>query len=322
MPIQPGPGDVHIDQALTDLSVRFTQEHQEFISTKVFPAVNVSFRSDKYFTYPREYWYKTDAQKRSPGAESAGGGYQVDQDDYSAEVYAFHKDVDDQTRANAQSQISLESDATEFVTQNLLQLREQQWVTNYFATGVWTTEVALTGGEQWDDYANSDPIDDMRTAAITLREGTGKKANKLVLGPHVWNKVQDHPSFLERIKYTERGIVGTELLASMIGIEEVLVPEAIQQTVAEGETVSMSDYAFHLGNHALFLHVASNPGINVASAGYTFNWTGLVGQAGEGIRIKRFRLERNASDRVEGEMAYDQKVVAADLGYMILNAVS
>lgn len=322
MPVQPGPGDVHIDQALTDLSVRFTQEHQEFVASRVFPSVPVSFKSDKYFSYPREYWYRTDAQKRAPATESAGGGYEVSQADYACEVFAFHKDVDDQTRANAQSQISLESDATEFVTQNLLQKRENDWVSQYFAASVWTNEVTLSGTDQWDDYANSDPIDDMRTAALTLRRTTGKPANKLVLGPEVWNKLQDHPSFLERIKYTERAIVGTELLASMIGVGQVLVPEAVKVDIEEGETPVDADWQFHLGKNALFLHVAPNPGLNTASAGYIFNWSGLVGSAGEGMRMKRFRMEQIASDRVEGEMAYDMKVVAADLGYMILNAVS
>lgn len=321
MPIQPGPGDVHLDQALTDLSVRFTQDHQEFVAAKVFPVVNVQFKSDKYFVYPREWWYKTDAEKRAPATESAGGGYELDSDSYLAEVYAFHRDLDDQTRANAQSQITLESDATDFVTQNLLQLREQQWVEKYFAASVWTGESTLSGTDQWDDYANSDPIDDMRTVIIDMARGTGKRPNKLVLGPEVWNKLQDHPSFLERIKYTERAVIGPELLASMLNIGEVLIPESIKQEKQEGETVAFADYDFHLGKNALFLFVAPSPGLNTASAGYTFNWAGLNGSAGEGIRMKKFRMENIASDRVEGEMAYDQKVVSADLGSILLNCV-
>lgn len=322
MPIQPGPGDVHLDQALTDLSVRFTQDHQEFIATKVFPTVNVAFKSDKYFVYSREDWYKTDAQQRAPGTESAGGGYSVSSADYAADVYAFHRDVDDQTRANAQSQISLESDATEFVTQNLLQLRESQWVDNYFKTGVWTTETTLSGVNQWDDYSNSDPLADLRTGVMTLAKGTGKRPNKLVLGAEVWDALQDHPAFLERVKYTEKAILGTDILASLLNIKEVLVPEAIYHEKQEGTSVAMTDYDFRLGKNALFLYVAPNPGINTVSAGYTFNWSGLTGSAGEGIRMKKFRMEAIASDRVEGEMAYDQAVVSADLGYLIIDAVS
>jgi hypothetical protein len=40
------------------------------------------------------------------------------------------------------------------------------------------------------------------------------------------------------------------------------------------------------------------------------------------VRVKRFRMENIASDRVEAEMTYDMKVVCSDLGLYINNAVS
>ena len=42
----------------------------------------------------------------------------------------------------------------------------------------------------------------------------------------------------------------------------------------------------------------------------------------QGIRMKRFRMEHIAADRIEGEMTYDMKVVAKDMGMFIKNAVS
>ena len=51
------------------------------------------------------------------------------------------------------------------------------------------------------------------------------------------------------------------------------------------------------------------------SGGYTFSWTGAIGAGDSGGRISRFRLEQLKSDRVEIEMAFDQKLVSADLGY-------
>jgi hypothetical protein len=51
------------------------------------------------------------------------------------------------------------------------------------------------------------------------------------------------------------------------------------------------------------------------SAGYTFSHTGYTGATGNGTRIKRFRMDAIESDRIEIDMAYDQKLIAADLGY-------
>jgi hypothetical protein len=317
---QPDPGSLHIDAALTDVSVRFTQGKDTFVATKVFPQIGVNFRSDKFWVYDRSYWFKTDAQLRGPGAESAGSGFEVTTDDYLCSVLAIHKDVDDQLRANADSIFQVEKDATEFCTQHMLQKIEQDWVSTYFTTGVWDTDV--TGGtdfDVWSDYVNGDPISDLRTGIMTMAEATAKKPNTLVLGANVWNKLQDHPDFLERIKYTQKGIVGPDLLATMLGLDNVYVSWSVRNTSQEGIAAS---YSFNFGDHALLMYVAPSPGLNVASAGYTFAWKGLLGSGATGIRVKKFRLERNATDRIEAEMAYDQKVVSSPLGYFYSGAVA
>lgn len=314
---QPVLSDVHVDSVLTDLSVRFSQKEDMFVANKVFPQVKVSNKSDIYYTYPREYWFRTDAELRGPGAESAGSGYEVSTDSFSCDVYAIHKDVDDQTRANADAQITMDRDATEFVTSHLLQRREQSFVSQYFQSGVWGTDV--TPANKWSDYTNGDPIADLRLGIITMAKNTALKPNKLVLGPEVWDKLQDHPDFLDRIKFTEKGIVGTDLLATMLGLDEVLVAWSVKNTANEGEAAS---YDFNFGKNAVLLHAAKSPGLNTPSAGYTFQWSGLFGGGSNGIRIKRFRLERNASDRIEGEEAIDQKVVSAELGYFFNAAVA
>ncbi len=317
---QPTLSDVHVDGPLTNLSVRFTQSSDMFLAQKVFPFVRVQHRSDQYYTYDRSFWFRSDAQLRAPATESAGSGYEIGTDSFRCDVFAIHKDVDDQTRANADSQITLDRDATEFVTQHMLQRRESQFVTTYLTTGVWGTDVTgSTDFTQWDDYANSDPISDMREGIIAMAKTTALKPTDLVMGPEVWNKLQDHPDFLDRIKYTQTGIVGTELLASLLGIDRVHIAWAVKNTANEGETAS---YDFHHGKNATLLHVPRSPGLNTPSAGYTFLWTGLFGAGENGIRIKRFRMEPIASDRIEGEEALDQKVVSAELGYHFASAVS
>lgn len=317
---QPTLSDVHVDRALTDLSVRFTQSADMFIANRVFPQVRVQNRSDVFYTYDRSYWFKSDAQLRGPGTESAGSGYAISTDSFSCDVYAIHKDLDDQTRANADSPITLERDATEFVTQQLLQHREQAWVSTYFTTGVWGTDVV--GGTNftvWSDFANSDPIRDLRDGIIAMAKTTAYKPNTLVLGAEVWDLLQDHPDLLDRVKWTQKGVVGEDLLASLLGIDRVLVAWSVKNTSQEGTTAS---YDFNFGKHAALYYVPSSPGLNTPAAGYQFSWSGLFGSGRNGIRVKRFRMEHIASDRVEGETAYDLKVVAPELGYFYSGAVA
>ena len=69
------------------------------------------------------------------------------------------------------------------------------------------------------------------------------------------------------------------------------------------------------GNSALLCYSAPNPGLLTPSAGYTFMWTGVSGGLGTTVGVSRFRMEELKADRVEGEIAFDNKVVGADLGY-------
>ena len=58
------------------------------------------------------------------------------------------------------------------------------------------------------------------------------------------------------------------------------------------------------------------------SAGYSFSWNGYLGAGPDGNRVKQFRMENLASDRVELEIAFDMKLVAADLGYFFNGIVA
>ena len=88
--------------------------------------------------------------------------------------------------------------------------------------------------------------------------------------------------------------------------------QAIENTAAEGASNS---HAFIGGKKALLAFSAPSPGLQVPTAGYTFSWNGFLGAGAQGGRIKKFRMEHLESDRVEIQMAFDQKLVSADLGY-------
>ena len=98
---QPNINSVHVDAILTNISVAYLQKQDNFIADKVFPVVPVDKKSDKYFVYTKNDWFRDEAQRRADATESAGSGYNLTTGTYSADVFAFHKDVGDQTVANA-----------------------------------------------------------------------------------------------------------------------------------------------------------------------------------------------------------------------------
>jgi hypothetical protein len=303
------------------ISIAYIQSAADFIADKVFPMVPVTKQSDRYFVYTQDYWFRTGAQKRAPASESAGGGFAISNTpSYYCDVWAFHHDVDDQIRANADEPLDVDRDATKFVTQNLLIRREISWINTYMQPSIWTGNPSgdVTPTNLWDS-ASGNPMQDIDTQKQTIKSQTGFLPNVLVLTADVYYAIRNNAAVLDRIKYTQTGIVDTALLAMLFGVEKVLVASAVLNSAAEGATAS---YAYMKTNAALLVYANPAPSLMQPSGGYIFSWRGLFGAGALGTRIMTFRREKLKADRVEGEMAYSMNLVGANLGVYFLNPIS
>jgi hypothetical protein len=323
----PTQSDLHVNIPLTNVSIAWMQSASTYIADKVFPKVPVMKQSDLYWKYSKADWRRSDVKRRAPSTESPGTGWNMDMDTYFAHVYAVHKDVDDQLRANADSNFNLDRDATEFITNQLLLQRDLDWNAKYFQSSVWTTnKVGSSDFVQWSD-AGSDPIGDVATMQVDFRKLTGFKPNICVLGAYVMKALKQHPDIIDRIKYTQRGIVTEDLIATLFDVDELYTSYATAATGVKMDDAraeeAVATYDFITASKSvLFAYAPPGPSLMTPSAGYTFTWKGYLGGNSQGIKVKRFRMEHLASDRVEAEATYDMKVVAPDLGAFFSAAVA
>jgi hypothetical protein len=103
----------------------------------------------------------------------------------------------------------------------LLLQRDIDWNASYFKTGVWATDkVGGTDFVKWSD-AGSDPISDVADIVVAFRKLTGFKPNICVLGADVMKGLKQHPDIIDRIKYTQKGIVTEDLIATLFDVDEL-----------------------------------------------------------------------------------------------------
>lgn len=315
---QPTRQQVHVDAILTNISIAFLQDPNNFVADQVFPIVNVPKQSNVFFTYDQGDFYRDGMKERAPGTESAGSGWGQSTDTYFATVFAEHHDIDNQTLANYDDPLDADIDSTEFLTQQMLLKKEVDFIANIFTTSTWTgstTAGDITPGSTWDNVAST-PIDDIRVQRNSIAEKTGFVPNTLIFGPEVTQKLEEHPDILDRIKYTQTGVVTEELLATLFGVSRVFTPMSVQNTAVEGDT---DVFDFFYGKNALLLYVTPRPGVRTVSAGYTFRWTG---DSSFGPGISKFFMPELKSDRVEIEEAWVQKQIGATLGAFFSNVVA
>jgi hypothetical protein len=331
---QPTLGDVHVNRPLTNMSVGFLQDPSDYVASgpsPVFPGIPVPSKSDVYFKYARDDFFRNQMALRAPGDPAAGGGYKLATGTYTAQVWALLKKVDDQIRANSDSPLSPDRDAVAYLTQQAQINKEVNWCSAYFGTGIWGYEKAgqaasdATHVKFWDT-GGSDPVADVLAARKAVKKATGYYPNKLILGEEVSTALQTNASIIDRIKYGQTGPGPAEVndaaLASLFKIKEVRTTAAIQTTSVEdlnndSDTLPAT-FDFIGGKHALLVYAAPTPGIMTPSAGYTFNWTGFTGASAAGTRIKKYRWEVNSADHVEIDSAYAFALVSKYLGAMLL----
>lgn len=325
---QPIGASLHTSVPLTNISIAYQQD-QNWIANRVFPIVSVSKQFDSYYKYIKGEWFRSVGEERAPATESVGTGWNATTDTYAARVYAVHKDISDQDRANVDNQFNLDRDATTLVTNDLLLGREKRWFDTYWNSTTWATTAAgvtgtsglATGEFTQFSIDTGDPVTDMMNQCLRMKLLTGYRPNTMVVTPQVHIALVNHPAILDRIKYTQRGFVSNDLLAAAFEVERYMVADVIQndaKETADESAAANTSMSFVASEGVLLLYVAPSPGLLTVSAGYTFAWSGYLGNA-FGTTVSKFREERIKSDRIECEIAYDMKVVATDLGLWLDN---
>jgi hypothetical protein len=313
----PTASDVHVDAALSNISTAYKNPEDAYIADKLFPIVPVIKQSDKYYEWTKDYWFRNYVELRVPGSLFPEGGIAlVSTSSYFAHIYHLGFALNDEDLENQDPAVDLSVTAAEWLADQFMINREQKIYTDFMKSGVWGTDKTLAGATLWSDFANSDPITDIRVAKQTIQKATGQKPNRMATGVETLDILAEHPLLIDKYKYTNTAILSKEQVAAALQIPELLVGEAIENTANEGATFS-GGYTW--AKTALVAYVTPTPGLRQPTAGYTFLWPVVGG--GINVVIERMREELRKRDMLAGRNAYDQKAVGTDLGYFFTATV-
>ncbi len=313
---QPDPKAVYTNQFLTDVLVVYLQSPNNFFANKLFPIVDVEQQTGIFPAYNKSAWLRDEAKVRGDTEESAGSGWDTDLTiTYDCKQISVHKDLGPQVLANQKDPIDLEAHAARWVGQQLMMRRDREFASKFLVTGQWGSDpVPAT---KWD-AGGSTPIEDVTNKAEEIANLTGFKPNKILTNNKVFNVLRNHADILNRTTPTSPRVPTAEVLAEFFDVDEFIVARSVRETAAEGATSAVTSIA---GDVLLLVYATEAPSILEPSGGYSLAWTGLLGAGAYSGRIARIPMPlKNNAVRVEGDIAIDQKIVAADLG-ALFNAV-
>tara|TARA_Y100000310_G_scaffold74123_1_gene70259 strand:+ start:499 stop:1422 length:924 start_codon:yes stop_codon:yes gene_type:complete len=305
---QPRVNQVHVDATISNAAIRYS--NTSYIADEVAPKVPVVKDTGKYFEFDRGDFLRDDAlDARAPGTRAPRSGYNISTGDYTLLQIAHASTVPDEILDNADDVLRPFEDAANFSMEMIHIRKERRASDALFASSVWNTD--KTVDNQWSDFANSDPADDIATGLTAVLKETGFLPNVLVIGREVLDKLVIHPDGLDRFKHTQTGILDVGDVARWLGVDRIVVGNAVYNTAVEGQTQSNS---FIWGKNALLMFVPAGPSISTPSAAYTFER--------EDIQTLRFREEAEHQDVVEVTVRSEIKVTAATAGYYFPSVVA
>ena len=302
-----------VDPLLGNVSIGYKNDN--YIADLIFPTLSVAKQSGKHFIYDKGR-FRNPKNLRGSGAPSNEVGLTLSTGlPYFCEDHSLKQFVSDEDVDNAVPGVDPFVDATENVTEMHMINREVELAASLTSTAVLTQNQTLSGTGQFSDFGNSDPFGTIETGMQTVHSSIFQRPNTAILGKQVWDKIKNHPAFLERVKYTQKGVITEDMLASLIGVERVVIGAAGKNTAAEGQTDSMS---YIWGKDMILAYVNPRISQKMITLGLTYQWKERIV---ERLRGSTEEDRKGTYVRV-GDNYYDMNLVSASAGYLIKNAVA
>lgn len=295
------------DPLLTGFAQGYTNE--ALIGEQIFKRITLPKSKAKYPKFGKEHLKVHDAS-RAIGGEAKT----IQRDDFEyGTVETVEKSLkmalDYREADEARGFVELEKYHSTILTGSLEIGKEKEIADLVATSGSYASGHvdALSGSDCWD-HADSDPIQQIRDAKQTVRSKAIIEPNTLVLGEDSYLALQEHPDFVEYLKYTQVPIVTPEVLKKFFQIDNILIGKSVYYDVATGTMVDVWN------DMAALLIIAGNqaPSKYDLSFGYNFVLENFP-------YISRYKSLDQKVTFVEATACYKPQVVFNSGGFLFTN---
>lgn len=242
------------------------------VGLRLFPTVTVQAYAGQIIEFGKEGFRRYNTQ-RAPGTATKRITFGYSGKPYAIVPNALEAVVPNENRADAAAvpELDLATDAVDVVL-DAMELSHEftcadiaRNAANYDVNH----KVALVGANRWLG-ASGTPSKDIANAKNAIRESIGIRPNTVLLSATAFAALEFNADILDRIKYTGRDAVTTDILAKLWNVQNVIVGEAVG---ASGQADTFGDV---WGDDVIVAYVAPPTGSNrrnaaLPSYGYTYS---------------------------------------------------
>jgi hypothetical protein len=227
-----------VDAVLTQIAWGY--KNAQMVADAIFPPVTVTKEGGKIPKFDKEAFKlsKTERALRAMSNRMQPGDRTTI--DYVLTEHDLEYPMD--YREIAEDVFPHEKRATKTVQDKIMLRNEKdradlaQNLANY-PTG---NKVTLSGTSQFT-HADSTPIVTVEAGKDAVRSKIGFRPNVMLMGALTFGALKFHPKLIEKIKYSQKGIVTLDLMKELFEMDDIVVGEAVYATDAGVMTDIWSD---------------------------------------------------------------------------------
>ncbi len=278
----------------------------KFIANRLLPILQVDKPADAFGKIPIEQLLKRANVKRGAKGEYNRIDWSFQPDSYITQEYGLEGPVDQRNARAYANYIDAEADTARLVLHMVL-LEAEMRVKDLLFPGSYTP---TTITNEWDDYANATPVDDVEASVRRIFAATGVWPNVLVVNKTVFRNLRLCEQIIDTIaaqgagSKVEASKITAAMLASVFDLEQVIVAEGTYNSANEGLTAVPA----HIwsNEYAAVGRVSTLNSIMEPCLGHTFHWAGDGSQPG-GL-VETYYEESNRGDVVRVRHDVQEKV--------------
>jgi len=305
-----------VDPVLSNLAFGFGSPN--YVGFELFPRVGVPANAGKIIKFGKDA-FRIVNSRRAPGSVTKRVTVGFADENYSLNSNALDCVVPKEWLVEQRSVpgLNLQRTSLEAVMQiehNNLEYEQANLARNAGSYGA-NNKMTLSGTAKWSDYANSDPIGDVKAAREAVRQKTGVYPNKMVIPADVHNILSEHPKLLNKFSNDELKIMSVEHYQKIFQVEKVVI--GMSMLVNPNNNDAFEDV------WTADVVLAYVPTIITSQAQMSYGYTYVLDAPGaKHPNVEQFFFDRNVKSWVAGvEYERQSLLTGMDAGFLIQGAI-
>ena len=308
-------GTIHVSQPLSNVAVEFKQPKN--IWNEVMKPVPVDKENDTYYIFGDED-FRYHGKKRADGDPAVRIlPFTASTDTYACIETAYDVLLTKRQINKADKIVMLKNRSTNRLMNIIDRDIEIEVAAEAFGASNYTGMTAAPS-TKWDTKLTGSPISDIDTAKTLVQAQIGIDPNVIVMGREVYDQLKRHAELKEIVKYTKTAaFITPELMASIFGVDKVVVGDQIYITSKPGQTTVTRSYVW--GKSCALLYVPQASAIDEPAWGYTFMHK-LFGKLT--AKVKNYPEHKLNGEILEASRSFVPKVTGKKAGYLYTTVVN